>query len=319
MKNFFSHDEGARNDPKLIKVLMRLGQAGKGVYWDIIEMLYEQDGYLMLSECDSYAFALRTESNLLQSLIHDFGLFENDGEKFWSNSALIRLERRKGKSLKAAESAAKRWQNADAMRTHSESNAKKGKEKKGKEIDSSLRSESTPQPLRVGEQKKIEGSAAENSALAAAHPEAPPVAAAPPTQPDWEPQARELAAGMYGLWGLGHLQADAQMRVLRFVKTLFAAGKGEQLTAQFIAYRDYKKQRDEQLHSWKTYLGSEAREYADGAWNELDWATKYATFLQTHTHGTSHRNSTSSAAAASRVSRLSGSAYTARDSAAAAG
>ena len=133
MKNFFSHDEGARNDPKLIKVLMRLGQAGKGTYWDLIEMLYEQNGYLVLSECESYAFALRTSCELIESLIHDFDLFENDGTSFWSESALRRLAQRKAKSIKAAESAAKRWGNTNAMRTHSGSNAKKEKEKKRKE------------------------------------------------------------------------------------------------------------------------------------------------------------------------------------------
>ena len=39
---YFSHDYGSRNDPKLVKVLMKLKQEGKGVYWDLIEMLYEQ-------------------------------------------------------------------------------------------------------------------------------------------------------------------------------------------------------------------------------------------------------------------------------------
>ncbi len=133
MKNYFSHDEGARNDPKLIKVLMRLGQAGKGVYWDLVEMLYEQGGCLLISECESYAFALRTENELIQSLINDFGLFENDGQKFWSASLLRRLEVRQTKSAKAAESASKRWNNANAMRTHSEGNAIKGKDSKGKD------------------------------------------------------------------------------------------------------------------------------------------------------------------------------------------
>jgi len=134
MKNYFSHDEGARNDPKLVKVLMRLGQAGKGVYWDLVEMLYEQNGYLLLSECDSYAFALRTDCELINSLINDFNLFENDGERFWSNTALRRLEARELKSKKASESASKRWNNANAMRTHNEGNAIK--EKKEKEIKS---------------------------------------------------------------------------------------------------------------------------------------------------------------------------------------
>lgn len=125
---YFSHDYGARNDPKLVKVLMRLGQEGKGVYWDIIEMLYEQDGYLMLSDCDSYAFALRVDEDCIRSLINDFGLFENDGEKFWSKSVLSRLKKRDEKSNVAKENALKRWNKADvdakAMQPHSKSNVR---------------------------------------------------------------------------------------------------------------------------------------------------------------------------------------------------
>jgi hypothetical protein len=84
---------------------------------------------------------------------------------------------------------------------------------------------------------------------------------------------------MYGLWGITHQQADAQMRVLRFVKAQFTAGKGDLLTAQFVAYRDFKKLSEERLHSWKTYLGSEGRNYSDGAWNAQDWPTT----LMSHT------------------------------------
>lgn len=140
MRNYFSHDVNARNDAKLIKVLMRLGQAGKGVYWDLVEMLHEQDGYLMHSDCESYAFALRTDCDLINSLISDFGLFESDGERFWSESALRRIEHRNGKSIKAKESAEKRWhtseRNANAMRTHSDGNAiKERKERKERKVN----------------------------------------------------------------------------------------------------------------------------------------------------------------------------------------
>lgn len=310
MKNFFSHDEGARNDPKLIKVLMRLGQVGKSTYWDLIEMLYEQNGYLVLSECESYAFALRTSCELIESLIHDFDLFENDGTSFWSESALRRLAQRKAKSVKAAESTAKRWGNTNAMRTHSGSNAKKEKEKKRKEIDSSLRSESPPTP-EAGTQKEIGGSAAEDSDLLAQTEKVSPVAAAPSDEPAWHDEAKELAAGMYGLWGITHLQADAQMRVLRFVKAQFAAGKAALLTAQFVAYRDFKKASEQPLHSWKTYIGSNG--YADGAWNTQDWTANLTTYLKTTpSHGSSHRRNNGPAAAAGRVSALTAEDYTRR-------
>jgi hypothetical protein len=130
---YFSHDYNARNDPKLIKLLMKLGQEGKGVYWDLIEMLYEQDGYLKLNECESYAFALHTHCDLLNSVIRDFDLFTVNNTVFYSESVLKRLEKRRIISEKAVISANKRWKNANAMPTHSEGNARKGKERKGKE------------------------------------------------------------------------------------------------------------------------------------------------------------------------------------------
>ena len=142
---YFSHDYGARNDPKLIKLFMSEGHAGKGIYWDIIEMLYEQGGYLLLSEIPTYAFELRTECDRIANVLRLYDLFENDGEKVWSESVLRRLKLREEKSMKAAKSALKRWDkatenqqvNANALRTHCEGNAikeRKGKERKGKEI-----------------------------------------------------------------------------------------------------------------------------------------------------------------------------------------
>lgn len=136
---YFSHDLGARNDPKLQKVLMRHGQAGKGVFWDLVEMLFEEGGRLLLSDIESYAFALRTTNDIIMSLISDFGLFDKDDRFFWSNSVGRRIEERNSKSQKARESAQERWSranalklDANALRIECEGNAIK--EKKGKEI-----------------------------------------------------------------------------------------------------------------------------------------------------------------------------------------
>jgi hypothetical protein len=116
----------------MVNLLMKAGVAGIGIYWCIVEMLYEEGGYLMLSECDRIAFELRTDSELVQSVI-DSTLFEKDSEKFWSQSVLRRIEKRNEKSAKTRESALLRWNNANALRAQSESNAIKGKESKGKE------------------------------------------------------------------------------------------------------------------------------------------------------------------------------------------
>lgn len=122
MARYFPHDYAARTDRKLARLLHKYGTSGIGIYWCIIEMLYENDGYLMLSDCDCIANELRTHSETVMEIISS-ELFEKDSEKFWSISALKRLDKINEKSQKAQESAFKRWGNAKAMPTQCEGNA----------------------------------------------------------------------------------------------------------------------------------------------------------------------------------------------------
>jgi len=89
---------------------MKHGMAGIGAYWCIVEMLYEEAGYLPL-EYDSISYELRIDTNVIQSIIEDFDLFKMDEEEFWSESALERLRKRCEKSDKARNSIQKRWDN----------------------------------------------------------------------------------------------------------------------------------------------------------------------------------------------------------------
>jgi len=128
----------------MVRLLAKTGVQGVGIYWCLIEMLYEEGGYLKLNECDCIASELRTKCERIESVIKDFDLFKNDGVKFWSASVIERLKLRKDKSDKAKDSAKKRWSkipvnqnvnsegNANALQTHSEGNAIK--ESKVKEI-----------------------------------------------------------------------------------------------------------------------------------------------------------------------------------------
>ena len=127
---YFTHDFNARSDPKLQAVLVELGAAGLGIFWCIIEQLYEQDGVLPLKICKSIAFAMHVDVQTVESLINDFGLFENDGENFWSRSVNERLENRRDLTEKRKGAAAKRWQsapecncNANAMQMQCKCNA----------------------------------------------------------------------------------------------------------------------------------------------------------------------------------------------------
>lgn len=131
---YFSHDYNSRNDPKMVSLLMKTGVVGIGVYWCIVEMLYEQGGYIKLEESERIAFELRTDSDMVRKVIES-NLFDRNAEIFWSESVIRRLNERKVKSAKARESALLSWPRANAQRTDSDRNANKGKERKGKEIN----------------------------------------------------------------------------------------------------------------------------------------------------------------------------------------
>lgn len=106
---YFQHDYNARNDPKLQDVLIDLGVEGIGVFWCIIEQLYEQGGTLPIRSCKSIAFALHVDCNVVERLVNDYGLFKNDGENMWSESVLNRLNRRTEVSEKRKLAALARW------------------------------------------------------------------------------------------------------------------------------------------------------------------------------------------------------------------
>lgn len=112
MKNtfFFSHDFGARNDPKMQNLMMEHGCEGIGVYWCIVEQMYEQGGQLPLSSCKSIAYTLHVSCDLVKSVINDFLLFDNDGNVFWSESVKSRLDKRAEISEKRREAGKKGWQ-----------------------------------------------------------------------------------------------------------------------------------------------------------------------------------------------------------------
>lgn len=137
MKEYFSHDYNARNDTKLVKLFMKYKLEGIGAYWCIIEMLYEEGGYLLRSEYERIAFELRTEKSVIKSIIEDFELFQKDAKKFWSITALERLNKRIEKSEKARESVQKRWKkyerNTNVKQLKNDGNTSKVKESKGKE------------------------------------------------------------------------------------------------------------------------------------------------------------------------------------------
>jgi hypothetical protein len=132
---YFSHDYNARQDPKIKKLIMAQGFESYGLFWAIVEDLYNNANALP-TDYDSIAFDLRTSAQRIESIVNDFDLFVVKDGFFGSASAERRLNERNQRSLKARESALSRWnkseRNANALQTQCDSNAIK--ERKGKEI-----------------------------------------------------------------------------------------------------------------------------------------------------------------------------------------
>ena len=174
---FFSHDYNARQDPKMQEVLMDYGVAGIGIYWCIIEQLYEQSGRLLLSSIKAIAFSLHANIDDVRSIVENYGLFDNDGLEFWSPSVTRRLESRKQTSEKRVKAASKRWEknanseetnasasknDANAMQVHNKADAmqcykkeikeKEIKEKNNLSLTPSLGDESAAEPQIEREQ-----------------------------------------------------------------------------------------------------------------------------------------------------------------------
>lgn len=127
---YFSHDYNARADGKIKKLLSIHGMIGYGVFWAIIEDLY-QNANALRTDYGCIAYDLRVQETLVKSIVEDFGLFQISGDSFGSYSVERRINRRSEKSQKARKSALSRWnkqkveeeENANAMRTQCDSNA----------------------------------------------------------------------------------------------------------------------------------------------------------------------------------------------------
>lgn len=86
--NYFSHDSNARNDEKLVRLRMKHGAAGYGVYFMILERMREEADYMSAKDYNMIAFDLRVSAAIVKSVVEDFGLFvfTDGGEYFYSES-----------------------------------------------------------------------------------------------------------------------------------------------------------------------------------------------------------------------------------------
>ncbi|MCH4164976.1 MAG: DUF4373 domain-containing protein [Lentilactobacillus diolivorans] len=116
MNSYFPHDSNARNSEKLLKVRMKYGAAGYGVYFMILERLRDEADYMSIKDYNVIAFDLRVDASMIKAVVEDFGLFvfTDDGKYFYSEGFKKRMAIKDQKSKKRAEAGKKgahiRWQ-----------------------------------------------------------------------------------------------------------------------------------------------------------------------------------------------------------------
>lgn len=104
---YFSHDSNARNSDKLIRLRMRHGAAGYGVFFMILERLRDEEDYMSVKDYNMIAFDLRVDASLIKSVVEDFGLFAftEDGKCFYSESFSQRMAVKDNISKKRSQAA----------------------------------------------------------------------------------------------------------------------------------------------------------------------------------------------------------------------
>lgn len=74
---YFSHDANSRNDLKCVKLRQDLGMEGYGIFWAIIEILRESEGYkLKKSDLRTISYELKVSEDVIFSVVNNYGLFK---------------------------------------------------------------------------------------------------------------------------------------------------------------------------------------------------------------------------------------------------
>lgn len=143
---YFSHDSNAKDDPKCMLLIDQLGLEGYGIYWVLVEVLREQNGFQYpLNLVPILARRYNTTAEKMLTVIKKYGLFEVVEDTFFSLSLIKRMDKmsisieqkrqagiasaEKRKLLREATGVA-----TDVQQPFNECSTIKRKEKKGNEI-----------------------------------------------------------------------------------------------------------------------------------------------------------------------------------------
>ena len=121
-KTYFLHQSNSFYDYKIIKMRSKLGIESYGVFWAVLELLFNEENKLCIDDYDALAFSLQCDAKVLKQVVEDFDLFVVEDGCFYSKRLNEHIEEINLKSKKAKDSVSKRWNNTNVIRTKNNSN-----------------------------------------------------------------------------------------------------------------------------------------------------------------------------------------------------
>jgi len=142
---YFSHDSNAITDTKILNMRADYGLEGYGLYWCIIEMMRNEENYMLKIIKNTYR-AIKTLSNTtidiekyIKDCIEDYQLFKKENEMFFSKSLLNRMDKYENKRRINRENGKlggrpkKTEEKPNALKKETQKNQNKGNESKENE------------------------------------------------------------------------------------------------------------------------------------------------------------------------------------------
>jgi hypothetical protein len=133
-KNYFQHDYRSRLDGKLLEVRMKHGMTGFGLYWCLVEMLHEGNGFIKMKP-EVIAFELQVPIEIIKDVI-DICFKIEDGIITCNRvkeNLTIREEKRLAKSKAGKKGMDKRWSSYNTTITNNNTTITKHNIEKEKE------------------------------------------------------------------------------------------------------------------------------------------------------------------------------------------
>lgn len=104
---YFSHDISSRQDSAILRLLMKLGWEGYGLFWAIVEYMHKNQ--FAIEDEPLIAYELRAKQEKIHQIMNDFGLFKKVEGYYISDRILRNLNYVEQKNEDKKQAANVRW------------------------------------------------------------------------------------------------------------------------------------------------------------------------------------------------------------------